>query len=151
MFLLKQYRAKVVFYRPPTWTVGLQRSLVWHYSRDELNLPRELGLSLSKPVCSPVDRAVLRRLMFIVPLSTLFKSPAYAREVSQKHCQLAKCSQILSFHHFISCQFSVKYILKSLTHGIKDRFIFEISFQETNSLFSCVGQYRLALSDFTHS
>ena len=82
MFLLKQYRAKVVFYRPPTWTVGLQRSLVWHYSRDELNLPRELGLSLSKPVCSPVDRAVLCRLMFIVPLSTLFKSPAYAREVS---------------------------------------------------------------------
>ena len=38
MFLLKQYRAKVVFYRPPTWTVGLQRGLVWHYSRDKLNL-----------------------------------------------------------------------------------------------------------------
>ena len=67
MFLLKQYRAKVVFYRPPTWAVVLQRSLVWHFSRDELNLPRELGLSLSKSVCSPVDRAVLRRLMFIVP------------------------------------------------------------------------------------
>ena len=67
MFILKQYRAKVVFYCPPTWTVGLQRSLFCHYSRDELNLPRELGLSLSKPVCSPVDMAVLRRLMFIVP------------------------------------------------------------------------------------
>ena len=50
------------------------------------------------PVCSPVDRAVLRRLMFILPLSTLFKSPAFAREVQQKHCHMAKCSRKLSFH-----------------------------------------------------
>ena len=92
MFLLKQYQTKEVFYCPPTCTVGLQRSLVWYYSRDKLNHPtrRQLGLSLSKSVCSLADRAVLRRLMFIVPHSTLFKSPAYAREVSYKHCQMAK-------------------------------------------------------------
>ena len=101
-----------MFYRHLTWRVRLKRSSAWHYYRDELKLPRELGLSLSKPVCSPVDRAVLRRLMFII---------------------------------------SVKYILKSLNHGIKDRLIFKISFQETNSLFSCVGHYRLPLIDFTHS
>ena len=88
MFILKQYQAREVFYCPPTWTVGLQRSLVWHYSRDELNIPtpRQQGLSLSKSVCSLADRAVLRRLMFIVPHSTLFKSPPYVREVSYKHC-----------------------------------------------------------------
>ena len=38
MIFIKLYRAKVVFYRSQTLTVGLQRGLVWHYSRDELNL-----------------------------------------------------------------------------------------------------------------
>ena len=53
----------------------------------------------------------------------------------------------------ISCQFSVKHILKCQTHGIKDRLIFESGFKNLIlcSLFGCVGQYRLPLSDFTHS
>ena len=38
MIFIKLYRAKVVFYRPRTLMVGLQTGLVWHYSRDELNL-----------------------------------------------------------------------------------------------------------------
>ena len=63
MIFIKLYLAKVVFYRPRTLTVGLQRGLVWHYSRDELNLPRDLGRSLLKPVCSTVGTDLSRWLL----------------------------------------------------------------------------------------
>ena len=129
MFLLKQYRAKVVFYRPPTWTVGLQRSLVWHYSRDELNLPRELGLSLSKPVCSPVDRAVLRRLMFIVPLSTLLKAPhmpgKYLRNIAKWQNVHGYYHCIISYHVSFQWSISLRVWLMGSKTGLYLRSVFK--------------------------
>ena len=38
MIFIKLYRAKVVYYCPRTLTAGLKRGLVWHYSRDKVNL-----------------------------------------------------------------------------------------------------------------